>query len=150
MFDSNPKDPKDPTDPTPNLNTPWNLVKVAIAVVLYSMVQCSYSQFNAIVDWTKSPDSSTIHTVIESLKPSLTLGAIRGCMLAVMAVIMVWLGPALWAIVGPVLAAAMRGLIRYVAAFSRAIRAVTNEKCAGGEKGDPSKGDPTKGGPTKS
>ncbi len=129
-----PKDPKDPTDSKP-LNTPWNLVKVAIATVLYSMVQCSYNQFNALVDWTKSPDWNTIHTVIASLKPSLTLGAIRGGMLAIMAVIIVWLGPSLWAIVGPVLAAAMRGMIRYVAAFSRAIRAVTNTKCADNDKG---------------
>lgn len=134
MFDSKPKDPKDPNDPTPNLNTPWNLIKVAIAVVLYSMVQCAYSQFNAIVDWSKSPNTDTIHAVVGSLKTSLTLGAIRGGMLAVMAVIIVWLGPPLWAIVGPVLAAAMRGTIRYVAAFSRAIRAITNEKCAGGSK----------------
>jgi hypothetical protein len=125
MSDSNPKGPKDPTNDKP-LNTPWNLVKVAIATVLYSMVQCSYSQFNALVDWTKHPDWNTIHLVIASLKPSLTLGAIRGGMLAVMAVIIVWLGPALWAIVGPVVAAAMRGMIRYVAAVSRAIRAVTN------------------------
>ena len=129
-----PKDPKDPTDSKP-LNTPWNLVKVAIATVLYSMVQCSYNQFNALVDWTKSPDWNTIHTVILSLKPSLTLGAIRGGMLAIMAVIIVWLGPSLWAIVGPVLAAAMRGMIRYVAAFSRAIRAVTNANCADSDKG---------------
>jgi len=145
MSDSNPKDPKDPNDPKPALNTPWNLVKVAIATVLYSMVQCSYSQFNALVDWTKSPDQSTIDAVIGSLKTALTLGAIRGGMLAVMAVIIVWLGPPLWAIVGPVLAAAMRGIIRYTAAFSRAIRAITNEKCAGTHKGD--EGD--KGGPTK-
>lgn len=139
MSDTNPKDPKDPSDPAPNLSTPWNLIKVAVAVVLYSMVQCSYNQFNAIVDWSKSPDASTIHTVLESLKPSLTLGAIRGGMLAVMAVIIVWLGPALWAIVGPVLAAAMRGLIRYVAAFSRAIRAITNEKGDSTDKGGATK-----------
>lgn len=145
MSDSIPKDPKDPNDPKPALNTPWNLVKVAIATVLYSMVQCSYSQFNALVDWTKSPDQSTIDAVIGSLKTALTLGAIRGGMLAVMAVIIVWLGPPLWAIVGPVLAAAMRGIIRYTAAFSRAVRAITNEKCAGTDKGDA--GD--KGGPTK-
>ncbi len=139
MSDTIPKDPKDPSDPAPNLNTPWNLIKVAVAVVLYSMVQCSYNQFNAIVDWSKSPDASTIHTVLESLKPSLTLGAIRGGMLAVMAVISVWLGPALCAIVGPVLAAAMRGLIRYVAAFSRAIRAITNEKGDSTDKGGATK-----------
>jgi hypothetical protein len=144
MSDTNPKDPKDPNDPAPNLNTPWNLLKVAIAVVIYSMVQCSYSQFNALVDWSKSPDSSTIHTVIESLKPSLTLGAIRGGMLAVMAVIIVWLGPPLWAIVGPVLAAAMRGTLRYIAALSRAIRAITNEKDGDGHKDAGGKGSPTK------
>ena len=135
MNDS-PKDPKDPTDPKKPLNTPWNLVRVAIAAVLYSMVQCSYSQFNAIVDWTKFPDMSTVQTVVVSLKPSLTLGAIRGGMLAVMAVIIVWLGPALWAIVGPVLAAAMSGTVRYIAALSRAIRAVTNEKCTDSSKHD--------------
>lgn len=130
--------PQGPQDPS--LSTPWNLIKVAVAVVLYSMVQCSYSQFNALVDWTKSPDVNTIEMVLASLKPSLILGAIRGGELAVMAVIIVWLGPALWAIVGPVLAAAMNGFIRYVAAFSRALRAITNEKCAGNEKG--------KGGPS--
>lgn len=127
--------PKDPGDPKKPLNTPWNLVRVAIATVFYSMVQCSYKQFGALVDWTKSPDMHTVHLVLTSLKPSLTLGAIRGGMLAVMAVIIVWLGPALWAIVGPVLAAAMSGTIRYIAALSRAIRAVTNEKCADSNKG---------------
>lgn len=133
-----PKGPKDPNDPGKPLNTPWNLVRVAIATVLYSMVQCSYNQFNALVDWTKNPDTHTIHLVIAHLKPALTLGAIRGGMLAVMAVIIVWLGPALWAIVGPVLAAAMTGVIRYTAAFSRAIRAITNEKCADAGQGDKS------------
>ena len=139
MSNSNPKDPNDPK-PTV-LNTPWNLLKVFIATILYSMVQCSYNQFNALVDWTKSPNWDTIHTVLISLKPSLTLGAIRGGMLAVMAVIIVWLGPALWAIVGPVLAAAIHGMIRYVAAFSRAIRAQTNEKCSdkGTDKGSGTK-----------
>lgn len=114
--------PKQPDDPGQVANTPFNLLKVAVAAVLFSMVQCALYAFNAIVDWSKFPNSETIHTVLQSLKPALTLGLIRGCFIAVMAVIIVYLGPPLWAILGPLLAAAARNTVRFVADFSRAIR----------------------------
>jgi hypothetical protein len=123
----------DPKDPDPIAATWRNLVKVGIAAILYSMVQCAYFAFNANVDWSKHPGMSTVFDVLSQLKPALVLGAIRGGMLAVMAVIIVWLGPAAWAIVGPVLAAAMKGVIGYVGMLSRAVRSRAGSKdCPGG------------------
>lgn len=121
MSDTNPNG-TDPKQPDPILNTWRNLLKVAVAAILYSMVQCAYSAFNAHVDWSKHPGMDTVHEVLGSLKAALVLGSIRGCMLAVMAVIIVWLGPAFWAILGPVLASAMKSTVRFVGEFSRAMR----------------------------
>lgn len=116
-------DPKKPEDPTtPPINSPRNLVKVAFCTLLYSIVQCCMNSFNGIVDWTKLPDSSTVHTVIHQLKPAATLGSIRGGMLALMAVIIVWVGPPLWGIIGPILGSAARGSLRFIGAFARASR----------------------------
>ncbi|RTL41893.1 MAG: hypothetical protein EKK48_13325 [Candidatus Melainabacteria bacterium] len=117
---TNPKSPDDQNDPP--LNSPRNLVKVAFCVLLYSVVQCCNNSFNGIVDWTKMPDMSTVHTVLQQIKPAAALGTIRGVMLALMSVIIVWVGPPLWGIIGPVLGSAARGSLRFVGAFARAAR----------------------------
>lgn len=137
MSDKNPNG-SGPKDPDPISNSGPNLVKVGIAAVLYSMVQCAYFSFNANVDWSKHPDGQTVHDVLQALRPAVVLGSIRGVMVAIMAVIVVWLGPAAWAIVGPVLAAAMKGLIHYVGMISRAVRGRTggSKDSPGGDTGD--------------
>lgn len=117
---TNPKSPDDQNDPP--LNSPRNLVKVAFCVLLYSIVQCCNNSFNGIVDWTKMPDMSTVHSVLHQIKPAAALGTIRGVMLALMSVIIVWVGPPLWGIIGPVLGSAARGSLRFVGAFARAAR----------------------------
>ncbi len=117
---TNPKSPDDQNDPP--LNSPANLLKLAFCVLLYSIVQCCNSSFNGIVDWTKMPDMSTFHTVLHQLKPAAALGTVRGVMLALMSVIIVWVGPPLWGIIGPVLGSAARGSLRFVGAFARAAR----------------------------
>lgn len=117
---TNPKSPDDQNDPP--LNSPRNLVKLAFCVVLYSIVQCCNNSFNGIVDWTKMPDMSTVHSVIHQMKPAAALGTIRGVMLALMSVIIVWVGPPLWGIIGPVLGSAARGSLRFIGAFARAAR----------------------------
>jgi len=119
---TNPKSPDDQNPTDPPLNSPRNLVKLAFCTLLYSIVQCCLNSFNGIVDWTKSPDMDTIHTVIHQLKPAAMLGSIRGVMLALMAVVIVWVGPPLWGIIGPILGSAARSSLRFIGAFARAAR----------------------------
>lgn len=118
---TNPKSPDEPKEDPP-INSPRNLVKLAFCTLLYSIVQCCLNSFNGIVDWTKSPNMDTIHTVILGLKPAAMLGSIRGVMMALMAVVIVWVGPPLWGIIGPILGSAARGSLRFIGAFARAAR----------------------------
>jgi hypothetical protein len=118
---TNPKSPDDPKEDPP-LNSPGNLVKLAFCTLLYSIVQCCMNSFNGIVDWTKMPDMNTVHTVIHQFKPAAALGTIRGVMLAAMAVVIVWVGPPLWGIIGPILGSAARSSLRFIGAFARAAR----------------------------
>lgn len=115
---NNPKSTDDQNQPP--LNSPRNLVKLAFCVVLYSIVQCCNNSFNGIVDWTKMPDMATVQTVLHQLKPAAALGTIRGVMLALMAVIIVWVGPPLWGIIGPIVGSAARASLRFIGAFARA------------------------------
>ncbi len=119
---TNPKSPDDQNPTDPPLNSPANLVKLAFCTLLYSIVQCCLSSFNGIVDWTKMPNADTVHTVIHQLKPAAMLGSIRGVLLALMAVVIVWVGPPLWGIIGPILGSAARGSLRFIGAFARAAR----------------------------
>lgn len=119
---TNPKSPDDQNPTDPPLNSPANLLKLAFCTMLYSIVQCCLSSFNGIVDWTKMPDTDTVHTVIHQLKPAAMLGSIRGVMLALMAVVIVWVGPPLWGIIGPIVGSAARGSLRFIGAFARAAR----------------------------
>jgi hypothetical protein len=119
---TNPKNPDDTSDGPVNIASPRSLLKLAFCTILYSIVQCCYNAFNGIVDWTKSPDMNTVHTVLHSIKPAAVLGSIRGVMLGLMCVIVVWLGPPLWSIIGPVLGSAARSSLRFIGAFARAAR----------------------------
>jgi hypothetical protein len=119
---TNPKKPEDGTEGPINWASPRNLVKLAFCTLLYSVVQCCYNAFNGIVDWTKSPDMHTVHTVLHSIKAAATLGSIRGVMLGLMAVIVVWVGPPFWSIIGPVVSNAAQASLRFIGAFARAAR----------------------------
>jgi hypothetical protein len=108
-------------DPAP-LTSPRNLFLITIGLVAYSALQGCINAFNGLVDWSSHPDMTTVTAVVQSLKPALLLGTIRGVILASMAVTVIGVGPQVWKVIGPVLGAATRNSLRFVSAFSRAVR----------------------------
>ncbi len=117
------QDPRD--DPAP-LTSPRNLFLITIGLVSYSALQGCINSFNGLVDWSSHPDMETVTAVIQSLKPALLLGTIRGVILAAMTVTVIGVGPQVWRVIGPVLGAAARNSLRFVNALSRAVRATSS------------------------
>lgn len=115
--------PKNPEDDGPvNMKSPLSLLRLAVGTLLYTTFSCGLAMFNGIVDWTKSPDMTTVHTVVHQLKVAALLGSIKGFLTALMVVTIVLVGPPFWAVIGPVVTGFASGSLRFAGAFARALR----------------------------
>lgn len=119
---STPQAGDDSGDTQTSLCSPGNLLKVVVGLVLFSIFQSCNNSFNGIVDWAKQPDMTTVGTVVQSIKPAVVLGTMRGIILASMTVIVITVGPPVWTVIGPVLGAAAKNSLRFTSGLSRATR----------------------------
>ena len=112
----------DPFEELPVPTSARNLFLVITGILVYSMMQACINSFNGLVSWSNHPDMSIVSAVIQSIKPALLLGTIRGVELAIMTVTVIGVGPQVWKVIGPVLGVAARSSVRFVGGLARAVR----------------------------
>lgn len=113
---------QDPFEELPVLTSRRNVALIVVGILVYSMMQACINSFNGLVDWSSHPDMSIVWEVLQSIKPALLLGTIRGVILAVMTVTVIGVGPQIWRVIGPVLGVAARSSVRFVSGLARAVR----------------------------
>lgn len=119
-------DPSDPdaNEPAPEYRAPgirWLLIAAA-ATVVYYMSQEATRAYDSLVVWAQHPDMSTVLEVLQTLPSALTLGAIRGIVVAPAAVLVLWLGPAAAGVIANVGIRAAAATGRFASAFVRTFR----------------------------
>jgi hypothetical protein len=119
---SDPKDPVTPVDNPVVPTSPVSLLKIFFASIFIFAMRAGLSSFGAIVDWTKSPDMTTVHQVWHSLHAAFVLGSIQGVLTGLEVVAIVLLGGPLWSILGPFVAAVGTQIANFVGAVTSAFR----------------------------
>lgn len=104
----------------------------AAAIVIYSIARANLSVFDSLVDWKSLPDSSWAAVILQTAASTSLLGAIRGIELAVMSLALIEVsrlfGPAVFAIISPLLARTAAATVAFLAEISRAVRLRDKEK----------------------